>query len=187
MPRDARLIPPEGFLHVYSRGNNRRILFFRPKDFKIYYSLLTELKRQESVKIMHYCLMANHVHLLVRVSELSGLSSFMQRLNLQYFYYYRKQHAYVGHLWQNRFKSKLIQKEDYLIQCGKYIELNPIRAGIVKFPQDYPYSSYPYYAFGREDAIVDMDPLYIDLGKDELSRQANYQQLLLAEASKIIA
>ncbi len=92
MPRDARLIPAEGFLHVMCRGNNRRKLFLRPRDFKTYYLFLKKLKEEEALKIFHYCLMPNHVHLLVGVNTESNLSRFMQRVNLKYFYYYRGNH-----------------------------------------------------------------------------------------------
>ncbi len=181
MPRPPRLIPPEGFLHVISRGNNRRKLFLYPKDFKIYYLLLKKLKQEESIKIFHYCLMSNHVHLLLGVSEDSNLSNFMKRLNLKYFYRYKKRHGYAGHLWQDRFKSKLIEKDEYLIQCGKYIELNPVRAGIVKAPEDYPYSSYRYYGLGLEDGLIDNDPLYMDMGQTAIKRQSNYKNMIIGE------
>lgn len=182
MPRQPRIIPPEGgLLHVISRGNNRRKLFLRDIDFKFYYTLLKKLKYEESIKIYHYCLMPNHVHLLVGVGEESDLSMFMKRLNLKYFYYYRKKHKYIGHLWQDRFKSKLIQEEQYLIQCGKYIELNPVKANLVKFPEDYLYSSYRYYGFGIKDKIIDEDPLYINFGSNITTRQLSYRRMVVDE------
>jgi len=125
--------------------------------------------------------MSNHVHLLVRIGEKSDLPRFMKRLNLKYFYYYRKKQAYVGHLWQDRFKSKLIDKDEYLIQCGKYIELNPVRANIVKTPEDYPFSSYFYYGLGLEDKLIDVDPLYMDMGNTTITRQSAYRKMLINE------
>jgi len=181
MPRVARMIPPEGFLHVMCRGNNRRKLFLYPRDFRIYYLLLKKLKSEESIKIIHYCLMPNHVHLLIRVGEDSNLSRFMKRLNLKYFYYYRKKHSYTGHLWQDRFKSKIVEKDEYFIQCGKYIELNPVMANIVKMPEDYHFSSYPHYALGSEDKLIDDDPLYMDLGNTAIPRQLAYRNMIINE------
>jgi putative transposase len=181
MPRDARIIPPEGYLHVRAIGNNSRKLFFYPRDFKIYYSLIKKLKNEEYIDILHYCLMSNHVHILLGVRENSNLSRFMKRLNLRYFHYYKKKHSYKGHLWQDRFKSKLVEKDEYMIQCGKYIELNPVRAGIVEVPEEYPYSSCLHYISGLEDEIIDDDPLYLNLSKDATSRQIIYRNMLLKE------
>lgn len=187
MARQPRLIPPQGFLHVISRGNNRRKLFFHARDFRIYQAQLIKLKREEQIKILHYCLMPNHIHLLVEVRDDSDLSRFMKRLNLKYFFCYQKKHAYIGHLWQDRFKSKIIEEESYLIQCGKYIELNPVRAGIVSFPEDYIYSSYLYYSRGIEDNIVDGNPLYFDLGNTAEKRQAVYRNMMIKEVENKLA
>ena len=181
MPRAARILPEVGFLHVISRGNNHRKLFFRHQDYKIYYQLLVRLKYEESVRIFHYCLMSNHVHLLVGISQKSDLSNFMKRLNLKYFYHYRKRCNYVGHLWQDRFKSKLIDKDEYFIQCGKYIELNPVRANMVNMPEDYLCSSYRYYSLGLKDKVVDEDPFYGDLGNNYLSKQIAYRKMVISE------
>lgn len=179
MPRQARIIPPQGFLHVMCRGNNRRKLFLHSRDFKLYYLLLKKLKDEESIEIFHYCIMPNHVHLLAGVRENSNLSKFMKRLNLKYFYCYRKKHNYTGHLWQGRFKSKLVEKDEYFIQCGKYIELNPVRANIVKLPGDYPFSSYHYYGLGVKDALITDDPLYVDLGDTIAARQLAYRNIII--------
>lgn len=181
MPRQARIIPLQGVLHVMCRGNNHRKLFLYPRDLKAYYLLLSRLKKEESIKVFHYCLMSNHVHLLLEVKEESNLSRFMKRLNLKYFYYYRKRRNYSGHLWQDRFKSKVIEKDEYLIQCGKYIELNPVRAGIVKVPEDYPFSSYLHYGWGKEDKLLDDDPLYMNMGENPTARQLAYRNMLIKE------
>lgn len=181
MPRQARIIPPEGYLHIICRGNNRRKLFLYPRDFKTYYLFLCRLKNEESIKIFHYCFMPNHIHLLAGVFRNSDLSRFMKRLNLKYFYYYSRKHAYIGHLWQDRFKSKIIEKDEYFIQCGKYIELNPVRARLVESPEDYPFSSYCYYALGFKDRVVDDDPLYMDLARTAPERQSIYRDLIISE------
>ena len=108
----------------------------------------------------------------------------MKRVKLKYFYYYRKKYTYCGHLWQGRFKSKIIDNEDYFIQCGKYIELNPIRAGIVSLPEQYKFSSYHYYAFGKEDAIITQNPLYQALGIRQKQRQYAYRAIVAEEIDK---
>lgn len=181
MPRQARIIPPEGFLHVISRGNNHRKLFRSPAHFNTYLYLLKKFKGEEMIKVFHYCLMPNHIHLLVGVRPESNLSRFMKRLNLTYFYRYKRKFTYSGHLWQDRFKSKLIEEEPYLIQCGKYIELNPVRAGIVRMPQDYPYSSYLHYITGAGNELVDDDPWYLDLSRNPAMRKLLYKKMIINE------
>lgn len=179
MPRDARKIPLEGYLHIISRGNNRRKIFRYQRDKKQYYLYLKKLKREEKIDIYHYCLMGNHIHLMVRVEENSNLSRFMKRVNLKYVHCYQRRYTYFGHLWQDRFQSKIIDSEAYLLRCGKYIELNPIRAGIVSSPEDYRFSSYSYYAFGRKDALVTPNFFYQDFGKKEKEKQRRYRELII--------
>lgn len=181
MPRSSRLIPDYGALHVMCRGNNKRRVFLKERDYKYYYRCLVELKYEEGIKIYHYCLMPNHPHLLVGVHEESSLSHFMQRTNGKYVYYYKKRHQYVGHLWQDRFKSKIISDEGYLARCGKYIELNPVRSGLVDSPQEYVFSSYRHYAFGQEDKLVDDNPLFLALDKDPVKRSEIYRNIIDAE------
>ncbi len=179
MPRDARKIPPEGFLHVTSRGNNRKKIFGSKQNKKTYYLYLKKLKKEEKVDICHYCIMDNHVHLLVRVEEKSNLSRFMKRVNLKYTSYYRNKYNHCGHLWQGRFHSKIIDNEAYLIQCGKYIELNPVRAGVVSSPENYQFSSYSYYGFGKPDPILKPNPFYEELGKNTKEKQKEYRNLII--------
>jgi len=181
MPRDRRLIPEAGFLHVISRGNNRRKIFRYERDLEEYYSILLKSRAEDKVNISHYCLMNNHIHLIVNVEEDSNLSRFMKRVNLKYVYYYRRKYTYCGHLWQDRFMSKIIDREEYLIQCGKYIELNPVRADIVKQPEEYRFSSYLHYAFGVKDELIQDDPLYPYLGKTQELRQIRYKDMIIEE------
>jgi putative transposase len=181
MPRAPRLVPEYGVLHVICRGNNKRKVFLRKRDYEYYYHCLVQLKKEEGIKIYHYCLMPNHPHLLVGVEEESRLSHFMQRVNGKYAYYYKKRHQYIGHLWQDRFKSKIINDEGYLVQCGKYIELNPVRAKLVGLPEEYGFSSYCHYAFGKKDELVDDNPLFLSLDEDPVKRSKIYREIIRAE------
>lgn len=181
MARGARFIPENGYLHVMSRGNNRRNVFIKQKDYKFYLWLAGKYKREAAVKIIHYCLMPNHVHFLVEVSPESNLASFMKRLNLVYFFHFRKKRGYVGHLWQGRYKSKILDKDSYFIRCGKYIELNPVRAGLCRTLEEYAFSSYMYYAYGKDDELLSEDPFYADFGKTPQERQASYRELVTGE------
>ena len=110
-----------------------------------------------------------------------SLSRIMQRLTLAHTWYFNKKYGYVGHAWQGRFKSSLIDKENYFWRCGLYIELNAFRAKLVQKPEDWPYSSYNFYAFGKENSLVneilDIDPYYLELGKNPQERQDKYRNL----------
>lgn len=174
MPRVRRILPPEAALHVICRGNNRQKIFHSDSDKLRYYALINELKGDSGINIYHYCFMDNHVHLLLRISPQSKLSKFMKQLNLTYFHYYRKLYGYFGHFWQDRFKSNIIEIDSYLLQCGKYIELNPVRANMISQPSNYPFSSYNFYASGKTDTIITPSPAYLDLANSTISRQRQY-------------
>jgi len=184
MGRDVRLIPDNGYLHVMCRGNNRRKVFIKSCDYRHYLDLAGKFKKEAVVKICHYCLMPNHVHFLIGVAPETDLANFMKRLNLSYFFRYRKRREYVGHLWQGRFKSKVLGKEDYFIQCGKYIELNPVRAGLCELPEEYPFSSYAYYAYGKKDTLLDDDPFYSSPGRRLQERQKAYREMVISELAR---
>ena len=183
MARGARFVPENGYLHVMSRGNNRRNVFIKPKDYRFYLWLAGKYKKEAAVKIIHYCLMPNHVHFLVGVALQSNLASFMKRLNLVYFFHFRQKRRYVGHLWQGRYKSKIIDKDSYFIQCGKYIELNPVRAGLCQMSEEYPFSSYMHYAYGEKNELLNEDPFYTASAKTPQERQASYREMLTSETT----
>jgi len=184
MPRSARPIPEEGCLHIMCRGNNRQYIFLCGDDFQYYYELLHDLKEENRIAIYHYCLMSNHIHIIAGVGEESSLSRYMKQVNLGYYYYYKRQHDYCGHLWQGRYKSCIIETDIYLLQCGKYIELNPVRAGMVELPEQYGHSSYGYYSAGRRDRLVTENPLYTRLGPTGKQRQLAYRDFVLSDDIK---
>jgi putative transposase len=179
MPRIKRIIPFNAALHVICRGNNRQNIFHNDNEKLKYYTLLRELKEENKISILHYCLMDNHVHLILLLNPASLLSKFMKQVNLTYFHYYRKMHGYFGHLWQDRFKSNIIEMDSYLLQCGKYIELNPVRAGIVDYPWQYRFSSYNFYAKSKADALITQNPAYLGLSDSDESRQKQYVDFVI--------
>jgi putative transposase len=179
MPRRGRLIPQDGAMHIMCRGNNKKIIFHQEKDKLYYYSLLLNLKEENNIEINHYCLMNNHNHLIVWLNPRSILSKFMKQVNLSYFHYYKKKYGYYGHFWQDRFKSNIIDTDSYLICCGKYIELNPVRAEIVKLPEEYAFSSYGYYSKGLYDSLVNPSPVYMELSDSEEERKKLYTEFIL--------
>lgn len=124
-------------------------------------------------------MMTNHVHLIIEPSNESGLGDMMQSLGRKYVRYVNITHKRTGTLWEGRFKSSIIDKDEYLLACGKYIEMNPVRAKMVEYPADFPWSSFAYKAGGRADDIIDEDPIYTGLGKTAEDRQLNYRKYFL--------
>lgn len=179
MPKTIRAIPIDAAMHLVNRGNNRQYLFNNDTDKLRYYSLMLELKQENNISIFHYCLMANHPHLLVWLNSQSKLSKFMKQLSLSYYSYYKKTYGYAGHLWQGRFKSNIVDTDAYLLMCGKYIELNPVRAGIVSQPQDYLFSSYKFYAYGKQDSLLTPSPAYLALSVSPETRKEQYIEFVV--------
>jgi len=178
MPRIARFTIDNGIYHVMTRGNNRQKIFQCDSDNLFYLKLLKKYKIKHRVKIYHYILMTNHAHIIIAAPTGKDLSNFMKGLNVLYTVYYRKNYGGVGHFFQDRFKSFVIQSGIYLLECGRYIELNPVKAGIVKFPGDYRWSSYPAYAFGRKNDLVNINPEYESLGINIEERQRVYREFI---------
>jgi len=181
MPRQPRFLPPDNVFHIMCRGNNGNDVFCSPLDYLKYLELIARFKSDHPFELFHYCLMTNHIHLLIRTQNGADFSIFMKKLNLAYFKYYQKEYGWSGHFWQDRFKSKLITKDIYMVQCGKYIELNPVRANIVENPEEYIWSSYSYYALGKESHLITRDIFYDELGKSDEDRQKIYTEMVVDE------
>lgn len=142
MPRMARLLMNNSCYHIITRGNQKQTVFLEEDDFKTYLKKLKEYTKRFKAKLYSFCLMPNHVHLILEPQESKKLAKLMQGLNLSYTLYFNRKYNKVGHLWQDRFISKVIYKDEYLLDCIQYIESNPIRAAIINNPQDYAWSSY---------------------------------------------
>ena len=178
MPRKTRALLDGGYYHLIARGNNRLFVFPIEGGFERFTHLLAASKQKYSWRLAHYCLMSNHLHLLGQLAQGVTLPKLMQFLLFEYSRWYRTQTGYVGHLWQGRYKSPLVAADSYFLECGRYIERNPVRAGIVERPEDYRWSSYRYYAFGDADPLVDEDPFYVTLGANPMSRQQRYREFV---------
>lgn len=177
MPRRPRLIIPGIPLHIIQRGNNRQNCFYSEKDYRCYLEWLKEYSREEGCQVHAYVLMTNHVHLLASSSEASGIGNMMKRLGQRYVQYFNRTSGRSGTLWEGRFRSCLVQGDAYLLQCQRYIELNPVRAGIVKHPVDYPWSSYGTNAQGELNDLIHPHSLYQKLGDTPTERFASYRAL----------
>jgi putative transposase len=122
--------------HVLNRGHNREAVLAGDDDRDAFLALLTRYKRRFGFLLHHYCLMGNHFHLLIRLGRPNDLSPMMAGLLRAYVHSFHRRHGFVGHLWQGRFKSPAVQREGYWLSCGRYIERNPVEAGMVRAPWD---------------------------------------------------
>lgn len=178
MPRSPRLDLPGVPQHVIQRGNDRRPCFFAPYDFARYRFELRELSARHGCAVHAYVLMSNHVHLLVTADAPGGVSRLMQSLGRRYVRYVNDRHGRTGTLWEGRFKACLVDSESYVMACYRYIELNPVRAGIVAHPSDYVWSSYRTNAGSAVDPLVQVHACYTALGSTPAERRAGYSRLV---------
>lgn len=181
MPRRPRLALPGVPLHLIQRGNNRQACFFADEDYRFYLEWLAEHAGKTGCRIHAYVLMTNHVHLLVSAERAEAPGALMKALGQRYVQYVNRVYRRSGTLWEGRFRSCPIQEEAYLLACQRYIELNPVRAGMVEHPADYRWSSYRANGQGEAVALVQPHPLYAALGADDAARQAAYRELFRHE------
>lgn len=177
MPRRARVILPNIPLHIIQRGNNRSVCFHAEEDFLFYLDWLARAAHDSGCAVHAYCLMTNHVHLLLTASMPEGAGTLMKMLGQRYVQYVNRSYRRSGTLWEGRFRSCLLQEEDYLLECQRYIELNPVRAAMVEHPAHYRWSSYRANAQGEASVFLKAHPLYEALGGDHAERVAAYREL----------
>lgn len=177
MPRRPRVLLADYPLHIVQRGINREPCFFADEDRHCYLHWLEEAARACGCAIHAYVLMTNHVHLLLTPTETGAPSRLMQSLGRRYVQYANRFYRRTGSLWEGRFKSSVVQAEDYLLTCQRYIELNPVRAGMVSDPGQYPWSSYRANGLGQSNARLTPHPLYLALGCGSLARGQAYRAL----------
>ncbi len=178
MARLPRLTLPGYPHHVIQRGNNRQAIFASGADYQTLLAMLDENARKFQVAIHAYVLMSNHFHLLATPQTADGLPQMMQALGRRYVRYFNDSQQRSGTLWEGRYKSTLIQTDRYLLACMAYIDLNPVRAGLVAHAQDYPWSSYGHYAGLRTDKLISAHPLVWELGNTPFAREAAYAELV---------
>lgn len=178
MPRQKRTLIDNGIYHLFNRGNNRQPLFHAPADFKTCLKLILYAKEKYAVTIFHYCLMENHYHFLAQIKKAGDLSFFAHSFQFRYAQYSKCLYGSTGHMFQERFRSLLIGEESYYLQCGRYIERNPVKSGKVVRAEDYPFSSAGYYVFGRKDPLVTPNPYYLGLAKTNTLRRRKYRDFL---------
>jgi putative transposase len=166
--------------HIIQRGNNRQVIFADPQDFATMQALLAENAQKFAVAIHAYVLMNNHFHLLATPATAEALPLMMQAVGRSYVRYFNQRHGRSGTLWEGRYRSTLIETERYLLACMVYIDLNPVRAGMVAQPGVWPWSSHPHYLGQRIDKLVTPHALYWALGNTPFAREAAYAALVQA-------
>ncbi len=177
MPRQKRYRIPDIPQHVIARGNDRKACFFDPSDYRRYLELLYESAARHRCELHAYVLMTNHVHLLVTPRVPDGISWMMQAVGRRYVQQVNAVYGRTGTLWEGRYKATVVSSEDYVLRCYRYIELNPVRAGMVAEPKDYPWSSYGCNALGQGNRFVSGQEAYLGLGCTAGVRQAAYREL----------
>jgi len=185
MPREARIIPECALFHIMVRGNNKKRIFYKDCEIRYFKKLLLRYKKKWKFLLYHYALMKNHSHLCIQTTKRTDISRMMQGLLLSYWHYYSRRYEHVGHLYQGRFESKVIENSAYLLNVALYIEANPVEAGVVENPIDYKWSSYKHYALGEEDPLVDTDPLYEQLSDTAEGRRRVYEELMQNQLLRI--
>ena len=178
MARLPRLTLPGYPHHVIQRGNNRQLIFVTGADYQVLLGLLEENAKKFKVDVHAYVLMTNHFHLLATPQTDNGLPLLMQAVGRSYVRYFNKLQNRTGTLWEGRYRSTLIETDRYLLACMAYIDLNPVRAGIVTEALDYPWSSHGFYVGLRPDKLVTPHALIWDLANTPFGREAAYADLV---------
>ncbi|MDQ3058092.1 MAG: transposase [Pseudomonadota bacterium] len=180
MARLPRLTVPGYPHHVIQRGNNRQAIFSGTADYEMLLALLYDNASKFGVALHAYVLMSNHFHLLATPATAEGLPQMMQAVGRRYVRYFNDRQARSGTLWEGRYRSTLIEAKRYLLACMVYIDLNPVRAGLVREASDYPWSSHGHYVGLRADKLITPHPLYWSLGNTPFAREAAYAELVRA-------
>jgi putative transposase len=179
-----RLQHSEGLCyHVFSRGHNRQTIFHDDDDRGAFIEKLAGVRKRFQFALHHWCLMGNHYHLVLRVREVEHLSRLMAGLLRSYVHHYHRRYGFVGHLWQGRFKSPAVQDGTYLLTAGRYVERNPVEAGMASAPWEYRWSSCRYWVLGVEDGVTaepEQSPEYADLASTPAERCLAWRAFLVS-------
>ena len=188
MPRLARLVVPNVALHVVQRGHDGRDCFRHDTDYLVYLTNLRDLSVSTGCALHAYCLMTNHVHLLLTPESPQACALLMRNLGQRYVQYFDRRYQRRGTLWEGRFRSCLVDSAQYVIACHRYIELNPVRAGMVASPSAYEWSSYAGNAGHLSNLLLTPHPEYLGMAADSTTRHATYRGLFtVAEEPSFLA
>ena len=177
MARLPRIHLPNLPAHVVIRGNDRKAVFASERDRIFFHRCLLEASKRYRLAMHAYVFMTNHVHLVATGEHALSLSRSIQMVGRRYVSYFNYRYGRTGTLWEGRFRSCPIQSDRHLLACHRYVEMNPVRAGIVNAPGDYVWSSHRLLALGKCDDLITPHPIYVGLGTDGETRRRRYQQL----------
>ena len=177
MPRKPRFSLPDIPVHIVHRGHSCDPVFFENQDYATYAYWLNEAAERYSVAVHAFVFMTNHIHLLATPSATASISSFMQYIGRRYVPYMNHKYGKSGSIWEGRYKASLVQSEGYLLNVMRYIELNPVRAGMVKSPSHYRWSSFCHNTGLRAIKLISPHPVYLTLGRSDKERHAAYAAL----------
>lgn len=179
MAYPLRIHLPDLIFHVLNRGNNRQAIFAENKDYLHYLAILKKYKEKFQFKIFAYCLMTNHIHMILQTSRYASISKIMQSITIAHTRHYHYTYQSSGYIWQGRFRSPLVSSDDYLLAAMRYVEQNPLRAGIVDNLDKYPWSSFTINTTIKQDALVDKqeNPVYMGIGNTDQERAQSYLKI----------
>jgi putative transposase len=184
MSRGPRELYSNQYFHLICRSNNKIFVFKDSDDFQKYLGLLHHHFLKNKVLCFHYALMNTHVHIVVKLPEnVKGIPQMMKEINLKYCLYYKWKYGFEGNLWRDRYRSALIDTDRYMLGCGLYVEHNPVKAGIVANPDEYPWSSYGHWTGTRNDLMLSEHPLgdvvkkYKEISQDYIDAYTEYIKL----------
>ena len=184
MPRKGRMYAEGIPCHVIQRGNNRQVCFYAEEDYQCYLEFLGEACARYKVKLHAYVLMTNHVHMPLTPEDAAGVSTVMQSLGRRYVQYINKTYRRSGTLWEGRHKASLVDAAQYLLACHRYIEMNPVAAGMVEHPADYRWSSYSANAGYKHSKFISPHDVYTGLADGLENRTKKYRELFSSALPK---
>jgi putative transposase len=177
MPRRPRELFPGGNYHVFSRGNRKQEIFSDDRDYRLFLEIVRQVARRRDWSIFSFCLMPNHYHLLVQTSE-GDLSRGMQAINGDYAKWFNDAHGFIGHLFQGRFGSVLVESDWHFLELTRYLALNPVRGGLCQRPADWPWSSYPILAEGMSSDLLRRERVLSFFGRDPLRAKRAFRAFI---------
>jgi putative transposase len=184
MPRQLRFRVPGLPQHIIQRGNDRKVTFHTEHDFRVYRHYLADAAKQRCCAVHAYCLMSNHVHLLVTPEQPDAIPKTLQVVGQRYAQYFNRLYGRSGTLWEGRYRATLVDSDAYVLACHRYIELNPVRAGMVTDPVQYAHSSFRRNAFGRMDPLISEHSVYRGLAETIEKRQIRYREMFVEDLSQ---
>ena len=183
MPRQARMIDEDAIYHVMCRGNNKVKIFHVGHDYRKYVSNLFKYKDLYKFELYGFALLPNHLHILIKPKHQIELSVLMRSLSISYSVWHNRRYDCVGHVWQDRFKSRIIKNDNDFIACMAYIEMNPVRAGLTNDPETYKWSSCHERFVKTKDMLINFHPIYLEMGPTDSERRRIYYEIMFRDGS----